>query len=89
MKYCFAASKQTIVTDSVPALYMELTFLEFLEYICRLAYMMPDKPQLTNDTYFVEKVEYVMDILFQAIRIKRKPRDPFASTSYESESDYD
>ena len=37
IKFCFAMSKMTVVSDNQPSLFETIEFVEFIEMICRVA----------------------------------------------------
>ena len=69
-RYCFGMSKMTIKDEiSNMAEYYKLRFVEFLEFVGRIAYTkFIDKDELSE----VEKLELTLDLVFEPFGLKKK-----------------
>ncbi len=79
-----------------------MRYVEFIEFLGRLAFIIKlpehihreiiqrgkEKDKEKEEVVFAEKLEYLLDVLFAEINVKRKPRENIKD-QYECESDYD
>ena len=87
---CYVASKPCVIADSnskAANQYRKLTFIEFLEFISRLAF------QLFKDTESEEldldkKIEYMLDDIFAHEKTKRVEQIAYIHEFSESDEDY-
>ena len=87
---CYVASKPCVIADSdekAANQYRKLTFIEFLEFISRLAF------QLFKDTESEEldlekKIEYMLDDIFAHEKTKRVEQVVYINEFSESDEDY-
>ena len=86
--YCFGMSKMTLVNEVKEGKkYMNLTFIEFVELIGRVAHFRyKDDPDYAN-VDLASKIEFVLDEVLGILNIKRL--DPIVIVLDESESDED
>lgn len=66
VKFCFAMSKMTIISDNQPSLFETVEFVEFIEIICRVADFQFRKTD--NQTFQLhKKINFIIDLLEQMV----------------------
>eukprot|EP00347_Sterkiella_histriomuscorum_P016550 403352766 len=100
VKLAYAFSKMTVVDEeSESHKYQRMVYVEFLEFIGRIAYLVkiPENiqkeiilrlPEEKSEIGFLEKLEYTLDKLLALVACKRKPTESLKD-QYDTDSDYD
>ena len=86
IKMCFGMSKMTVMNEFKDHLkYTKLLFVEFLEFIARLA---ATKYKSMDNLPLNEKIEALLDDLLEAFRLKRNDVNVQVEEISESDNDY-
>ena len=78
IQYCFGMSKMTVIYErdkKASPMYTEIDFIEFLEFIGRIAQMKFQGSELQDQIDLATKIEYIIDDLFQSLELTRNERE--------------
>ena len=86
VKFAFGMSKMTVFNEiQHHMLYRNMKFVEFLEFLCRMAHL---KFKGNTDLNLVQKLEFLLDELFAAYTMQRHEVNIEVEEISESDDEY-